>query len=350
VPIDSATGVVRDATRIIRLAPTMVELANQGARVVVISHFGRPQGHEKQYTLEKISLAFAHALNREVKFFPDTIGDGVRREISHMKNGDILVLENTRFYKEEEANDAAFAAQLASLANVYVNDAFSCAHRAHASTAGVAHHLPSYAGRLMQAELEALSTALENPKRPVLAVVGGSKISTKLSLLNNLIAKVNSLALGGAMANTMLLARGQNIAKSLAEHDMLDIARDIMTTASKQNCEILLPIDACAGKKLAPDQPVRMVTLDKLEADEMILDIGPQSITALQRKLTSCRTVLWNGPLGAFEIKPFDTGTNMVAQAVAERSTAGQLVSVAGGGDTVAALNAAGVADHFTYL
>ncbi len=267
-----------------------------------------------------------------------------------MKGGDILCLENTRFHKGEEKNDAAFVAELAKLGDLWVNDAFSAAHRAHASTEGLGHVLPAYAGRSMQAELDALGKALEAPQRPVAAIVGGAKISTKLDLLGNLISKVDVLIIGGAMANTFLAAQGKAVGKSLVEKDLADTARDILASASAGNCEIVLPVDAIVAKEFKANAPSRAVSVDAVASDEMILDIGPKSIEHAVSVLARVKTLVWNGPFGAFEMEPFDNGTVEVAEAAAELTAAGKLVSVAGGGDTVAALNAAGVSDRFTYV
>ncbi|MBO6783572.1 MAG: phosphoglycerate kinase [Alphaproteobacteria bacterium] len=344
-------GRVTDATRLERIAPTVKELADKGARVLVASHFGRPKGERvPDMSLEHVVGALADILGREVKFVPDCVGDTALSASSALNDGEILVLENARFHTGEEANDPDFAKGLASLADVYVNDAFSTAHRAHASTEGVAHLLPSYAGRLMQAELEALGGALGEPERPVLAIVGGAKIATKLDLLGNLIARVDQLAIGGGMANTFLNAMGIDVGKSLCEHDMAETARDILKRADELGCEIILPSDVVIAPEFAQGAPNRVVPVDAVPDDQMILDIGPGSVIGLSARVGQVRTLVWNGPLGAFEVPPFDEGTVAVARAAAEATETSGLLSVAGGGDTVAALNHAGVAERFSYV
>ena len=345
-------GVVTDTTRLDRLAPTLLELADKGAKVVVMSHFGRPKGQRKpEFTLRPVAAALEKALGgKPVTFVDDCIGPNVEAAIAAMKPGTFLMLENLRYYPEEEKNDPEFAKKLAALGDIYVNDAFSAAHRAHASTEGIAHYLPSAAGRLMQEELEALTKALETPMRPVMGVVGGAKISTKLDLLGNLVEKMDVLVLGGGMANTFLAAGGTNIGKSLCENDMLDEARKIMEKAKAENCDLMLPVDAGEAKELAAGAATKIVPIDQVGADDMILDVGPDSVKALNARLDSCHTVLWNGPLGAFEIPPFDVGTTETAKHAAELTENGRLLSVAGGGDTVAALRKAGVLGEFTYV
>jgi phosphoglycerate kinase len=297
-----------------------------------------------------VADAVAGIVGRPVAFADDCIGEAAEDAVAKMKPGDILCLENTRFHAGEERNDPAFVDALAKLGDIWVNDAFSAAHRAHASTEGLGHRLPAYAGRSMQAELEALTTALEAPERPVASIVGGAKISTKLDLLGNLVGKVNVLIIGGGMANTFLAAEGQAIGKSLAEHDLADTARDILHKAKAQDCEIVLPVDAVVAQKFEAHAPSRVVPVDAVGADDMILDIGPRSIEHAVSVLARVKTLVWNGPFGAFELEPFDNGTVEVAEAAAELTQAGKLVSVAGGGDTVAALNAAGVTERFTYV
>ena len=348
VPMEN--GRVTDATRIERVAPTILEIADKGGKVILLAHFGRPKGRDPKESLKPVAAAVTHILKRPVGFADDCIGTAAQTAVDAMKPGDIVLLENTRFHKEEEKNDPAFVATLAALGDIYVNDAFSAAHRAHASTEGLAHKLPAYAGRTMQAELEALAKALEAPARPVAAIVGGAKVSTKLDLLGNLIAKVDVLIIGGGMANTFLAAQGNAVGKSLCEHDLADTARETLAKAKALGCEIVLPVDAVVARKFEANAPSRVVDVDAVGADDMILDIGPRSIEHVVSVLARVKTLVWNGPFGAFEMEPFDTGTVEVAEAAAELTQAGKLVSVAGGGDTVAALNAAGVADRFTYV
>ena len=348
VPMEN--GEVADATRIERVAPTIARISERGGKVVLLSHFGRPKGFDPKDSLRAVVPALTRALDRPVAFAADCIGEKARAAIAGMKNGEVLCLENTRFHKGEEKNDRAFVAQLAALGDIYVNDAFSVSHRAHASTEGLAHVLPAYAGLTMQAELDALGAALERPQRPLAAIVGGAKISTKLELLGNLLAKVDTLIIGGGMANTFLAARGHAIGKSLCEHDLLPTARAILTKAQEQRREIVLPVDAVVARKFEANAPSRVATLDAVAADEMILDIGPRSIEHVCSVLARAKTLVWNGPFGAFEVTPFDTGTVEVAEAAAELTAARKLVSVAGGGDTVAALNAAGAAGRFSYV
>lgn len=345
-------GRVSDAERLERLLPTLKDLAAAGAKIVLLSHFGRPKGGkpDPQFTLKPVVDHLQTLWGQPIAFAGDCVGAVAEQAVAALQPGHVLVLENTRFHAGEEANDAAFVDQLARLGDVYVNDAFSCAHRAHASTEGLAHRLPSAAGRLMQAELEALSKALAQPVRPVAALVGGSKISTKLDLLNNLVAKVDVLVLGGGMANTFLAARGVPVGKSLCENDMLDTARGIAAKAEKNGCTIVLPQDAVVAEGLKAGIPTQTVDVNAIPANTMMLDIGPKSVQNVREKLADCKTVVWNGPLGAFEIKPFDTGTNQVAAAVAELTQAGKILSVAGGGDTVAAMANAGVSAKLSYL
>jgi phosphoglycerate kinase len=348
VPMEN--GKVADATRIERVGPTITEIADKGGKVILLSHFGRPKGPNPKESLAPVAAAVADIIGRPVAFASDCIGEAAESAVAAMKPGDILCLENTRFHKGEEKNDPAFVAALAKLGDLWVNDAFSAAHRAHASTEGLGHVLPAYAGRTMQAELDALSKALEAPQRPVAAIVGGAKISTKLDLLGNLIAKVDALIIGGAMANTFLLALGRDVGKSLAEPDLAATARDVLAKAKAKNCEIVLPVDAVVAQKFEANAPSRVVPVDGVGGSDMILDIGPQSIEHVVSVLARMKTLVWNGPFGAFELEPFDTGTVEAAEAAAELTAAHKLVSVAGGGDTVAALNAAGVADRFTYV
>jgi phosphoglycerate kinase len=348
VPMEN--GKVSDLTRIERVAPTITEIARKGGKVILLSHFGRPKGRDPQQSLRPVAAAVADVANHPVAFAEDCIGAPAESAVQAMQPGDILCLENTRFYKEEEKNEPGFVAKLASLGDVYVNDAFSAAHRAHASTEGLARKLPAYAGRAMQAELEALGKALEAPERPLAAIVGGAKISTKLELLGNLIAKVDVLIIGGGMANTFLAAQGMKVGKSLAEHDLAGTARDILAKAKQKGCEVVLPVDAVVAQKFEAHAPSRVVAIDAVGADDMILDIGPRSIEHVVSVVARVKTLVWNGPFGAFELEPFDTGTVEIAEAAAELTAAEKLVSVAGGGDTVAALNAAGVTGRFTYV
>ncbi len=348
IPMEN--GKVTDVTRLERVAPTIREISEKDGKVILLSHFGRPKKRDARDSLKPVAAKLADVIGRPVVFIDDCIGPQAEAAVSAMKPGDILCLENTRFHPGEEKNDPVFVARLAKLGDIYVNDAFSVAHRAHASTEGLAHKLPAYAGRAMQAELEALSKALENPKRPVVAIVGGAKISSKLDLLGNLLAKVDTLIIGGAMANTFLLALGKPIGKSLVERDLVPTAKEILAKAKKQNREIVLPVDAVVARKFEAHAPSRTVDVADVAPDDMILDIGPRSIEQAVSVLARSKTLVWNGPFGAFELEPFDTGTIEVAEAAAELTAAGKLVSVAGGGDTVAALNASGVTDRFTYV
>jgi phosphoglycerate kinase len=348
VPVEN--GVVTDATRIERMASAITEIADKDAKVILLSHFGRPKGRDPKNSLKPVAAEVAHILKRPVKFVDDCIGETAERAVAAMKQGDILCLENTRFYPGEEKNDAAFVAALAKLGDIYVNDAFSASHRAHASTEGLAHVLPAYAGRTLQAELEAFEKVLDKPARPLAAIVGGAKISTKLDLLGHLLAKVDVLIIGGAMANTFLMAQGKNVGRSLVEPDLLDTARTIMEQAKAAHREIVLPVDAVVAEKFEANAPSRVVDIDKVGERDMILDIGPRSVQQVVSVLARAKTLVWNGPFGAFEMEPFDDGTIEVAEATAELTDAGKLVSVAGGGDTVAALNVAGVTDRFTYV
>jgi phosphoglycerate kinase len=349
VPMEN--GKVSDATRIERVLPTIRDLADKGAKVILLAHFGRPKGGpDEANSLRGVAAAVAEHLGRPVAFAPDCIGAPAAEAIAAMKDGDVLLLENTRFHKGEEKNDPAFVEALAKLGDIYVNDAFSAAHRAHASTEGLAHKLPAYAGRAMQAELEALTLALGSPKRPVAAIVGGAKVSTKLDLLGNLVKKVDVLIIGGGMANTFLFAQGKPVGKSLCEKDLADTARSILEAAKAANCRILLPVDAHAAKEFKAHAAARFVDVDHIAEDEMALDIGPKSIVAVEEALASTKTLVWNGPFGAFEIPPFDAATNQIARTAAFLTTEGKLTSVAGGGDTVSALNAAGVLDQLTYV
>jgi len=349
--VPAKDGKVTDATRLERLAPTLVELAGKGAKVVVLSHFGRPKGRDTANSLKPIADALARILKgHAVAFAADCVGAEAEAAVGRLGAGGILVLENTRFHAGEEANDPAFSKALARLGDLYVNDAFSAAHRAHASTEGLAHLLPAAAGRLMQAELDALSAALVSPKRPVIAIVGGAKVSTKLDVLGHLADRVDQLVIGGAMANTFLHALGRSVGASLCERDMADQARAILDRAKKGGREIVLPKDAVVAPSLKPGIATRTVAIDAVPADQMILDVGPASVADLESRMAKCRTLVWNGPLGAFEIPPFDAGTVAAARAAARLTRAGTLLSVAGGGDTVAALSHAGVGEDFTYV
>jgi phosphoglycerate kinase len=348
VPMNN--GDVGDTTRISASARTINEIADKGGRVILLSHFGRPKGRDPKDSLKRVAAAAAGIIGRPVAFAEDCIGETAERAVNAMKPGDILCLENTRFHAGEEKNDKTFIAKLASLADIWVNDAFSVAHRAHASTEGLGHALPAFAGRSMQAELDALVKALERPQRPLAAIVGGAKVSSKLDLLGNLLGKVDALIIGGAMANTFLAAQGKSVGKSLYERDLVSTARDIMDKATAERREIVLPVDAVVAQKFEAHAPSRVVDVDHVGEDDMILDIGPRSIAHVASVLARVKTLVWNGPFGAFEMEPFDTGTIEVAEAAAELTEAHKLVSVAGGGDTVAALNAANVTDRFTYV
>ena len=345
-------GLVTDSTRLDRFAPTVRELSDKGARVAVISHLGRPKGEAKpELSLRQIADALSTALGgRAVVFADDCIGDAAKNAIDNLPDGGIVLLENLRFHAGEEANDPTFVAALAENADLFVNNGFSVSHRAHASTAGIAGALPAYAGRGMQAELEALAAALEVPKKPVAALVGGAKVSTKLSVLGHLLDKVDSLIIGGGMANTFLFALGTNIGASLCEKELADTARGIMARADETGCQIVLPSDVVIAAGLEEGIATEVVPIAAVPPDRMILDVGPESSAALNQHLANCGTLLWNGPLGAFEVTPFDAGTNAVARRAAELTAAGSLVSVAGGGDTVAALRRADAIDGFSYV
>jgi phosphoglycerate kinase len=348
VPVEN--GKPADLTRIERVAPTIREIADKGGKVILLSHFGRPKGFDPKDSLEQFAPAIADVLGRPVAFAADCIGEKAQAAIAAMKPGDILCLENTRFHKGEEKNDPEFVAALAALGDIFVNDAFSVAHRAHASVEGLGRKLPTYAGRTMQDELEALTKVLETPTRPLAAIVGGAKVSTKLDLLGNLLSKVDVLVIGGGMANTFLAALGHAVGKSLCEHDLLPTAREIMAIAKAKGREIVLPVDAVVAKTFAANAPSRVTAVERVAPDEMILDIGPRSIEHVCSVLARVKTLVWNGPFGAFELEPFDTGTVEVAEAAAELTAAGKLITVAGGGDTVAALNTAGVTERLTYV
>ena len=349
VPVEA--GRVTDATRIEKIVPTIKDIQKKGGRPVLLAHFGRPKGKVVPEMSLKVTLpALEAALGQKVAFAEDCVGAAAKKAVAAMSPGDVLLLENTRFHEGEEKNDPVFAAGLAALGNAYVNDAFSAAHRAHASTEGVAHLMPACAGRLMEAELKALNAALGDPQRPVTAVVGGAKVSTKLELLGNLVAKVDHLVIGGGMANTFLVAQGVDVGKSLAEHDMADTAREILAKAKETGCKIHLPSDVVVAREFREGAPSEVVAADACPSDAMILDAGPKSVEEIGRVFEASRTLIWNGPLGAFEIAPFDAATNAAARKAADLTQAGRLTSVAGGGDTVAALNKAGVAGDFSYI
>ena len=348
VPMEG--GKVSDRTRLERVAPTIAEIADKGGKVILLSHFGRPKGRNLKDSLKPVADTLAGILHRPVGFADDCIGAAAQAAVNGMKRGDIVCLENTRFHAGEEKNDPEFVAALAALGDIWVNDAFSAAHRAHASTEGLGHKLPAYAGRNMQAELDALARALLSPQRPLAAIVGGAKVSTKLDLIGNLLAKVDALIIGGAMANTFLAAQNRPVGKSLCEHDLVATALETLAKAKARGCEVVLPVDAVVTTEFKAHAPSRVVPVDAVAAHEMILDIGPRTIEHVVSVLARTKTLIWNGPFGAFEMEPFDNGTVEVAEAAAELTQAGNLVSIAGGGDTVAALNAAGAGTRFTYV
>ena len=348
VPMES--GRVTDLTRLERVAPTITELSGKGGKVILLAHFGRPKGRDPKDSLKPVAAALAQVIGKPVGFAEDCIGEVAEKAIAAMKDGDVLCLENTRFHSREESNDPAFVAELARLGDIWVNDAFSAAHRAHASTEGLGHKLSAYAGRTMQAELDALAKALETPTKPVIAIIGGAKVSTKLELLENLVSKVDALVIGGGMANTFLHAQGVGIGKSLAEKDLAATALRIIARAEAANCAIILPVDAVVAFHFAAHSPSQAYGIDAIPPDGMILDVGPRSSARIHAAIDDAATLVWNGPLGAFELPPFDRGTMLAAKHAAERTRARKLVSVAGGGDTVAALNQAGVAGDFSYV
>ncbi|ARU18443.1 phosphoglycerate kinase [Croceicoccus marinus] len=350
VPVED--GVVADATRIERIIPTLRELIAKDAKVVLLSHLGRPKGKVvADMSLEPVAGALEKAMGRPVRFVATNWRDGHAREaVKAAAPGDLLLMENTRFHPGEETNDPELVAQFANLGDIYVNDAFSSAHRAHASTEGIAHVLPAVAGRALQAEIKSLSLVLENPDRPVFALVGGAKVSTKLDLLVNLVAKMQAIGIGGAMANTFLAAQDRPIGRSMAEREMLDNAREVIHRANEAGCTIFLPIDVVVATEFTAGAVSRTVSVERVGADEMILDVGPATVALLEKALKHMRTVVWNGPVGAFEVPPFDQGTVALAGAIADLADAGRLRAVAGGGDTAAALNHAGVADRFSYV
>ena len=349
VPVEA--GRVTDDTRIRRIVPTLRDILDKGGKPVLLAHFGRPKGkHVPEMSLRPLVEPLAAALEGPVMFCADCRGEAARAAVGALAPGEVLLLENTRFYPGEEKNDAELAAEFAALRDIYCNDAFSAAHRAHASTEGIARLLPSCAGRLMQAELSALEAALGTPQRPVVAVVGGAKVSTKLDLLGNLVEKVDTLVIGGGMANTFLAAQGIDVGKSLCEHDMAETAREIATKAAEAGCEILLPRDVVVAREFKAGAENRTCGVEDVAADEMILDAGTETVAHVAMALERAKTLIWNGPMGAFELPPFDTATNPAAARAAELTRAGKLTSVAGGGDTVAALNQAGAAEDFTYI
>ncbi len=345
--VPMADGKVTDDTRLQALLPTVIELANKGAKLLLLAHFGRPKGeYNPEYSLKPVVAPLAAVLGRDVGFMAQPSADA----IAALPNGSITVIENSRFAAGEEKNDPAMAKAIASFGDFYVNDAFSTAHRAHVTTEGIAHYLPSYAGRSMERELTALDKALGNPEHPVAAVVGGAKVSSKLDVLRQMVEIVDHLIIGGGMANTFLAARGVNVGKSLCEHDLADVANEILAAADKADCTVHLPYDVVVAKEFRANPPTRTVNVHEVEADEMILDIGPAAVEALSDVLKTCKTLVWNGPLGAFETPPFDMATVALARTAAALTKEGQLLSVAGGGDTVAALNQAGVADDFSFV
>jgi phosphoglycerate kinase len=349
VPIQD--GAISDDTRLRAALPTVRLLIEKGAKVILAAHFDRPKGKVvPSMSLGPIASAFAALLGANVAFSPESVGATAKAAVSALEPGGVLLLENTRFHVGEEKNDPDLARAFADLADVFVNDAFSAAHRAHASTEGIAHILPSYPGLSMARELHFLGKALGNPEAPVMAVVGGAKVSSKIDLLLNLVSKVQILAVGGGMANTFLAARGVDVGKSLCEHDLIDTVRDIEASAAANGCAILLPADVIAATAFAENAPHRICDADQVKADEMILDAGPKAVASLAAAMEDCRTLVWNGPLGAFEVSPFDLGTMEAARTAAALAKAGRLVAVAGGGDTVSALNQAGVADDFTFV
>ncbi len=348
--VPTENGTITDNSRIARFAPTAKLLSDKGAKVIIITHFGRPKGKSEEFSNKILLNELSKEITKPVDFIDDTIGDKVKEKINLMNDGDILLLENVRFYKEEEANDANFSKELGSLGDIYINDAFSTAHRAHASTEGITKYLPSYAGLLMEEEIDALTKALENPAHPAIAVVGGSKVSTKLAVLKNITQKVDAIVIGGAMANTFLSAKGYDIGASMSEPEMKETALNIIEEASKNNCEIILPIDVCVAKEFKENAENKFVGIDDVNGDWKIFDVGPETSKMLDEKFATAKTVLWNGPLGVFELKPFDRGTNELAHTVAKLTTDGKITSVAGGGDTVSALKNAGVESDFTYI
>lgn len=348
VPMDN--GRVGDPTRLERTAATITEIADKGGKVIVLSHLGRPKGRTEALSLRPVAAALADILHRPVAFADDCVGEAAERAVAAMADGDVLCLENTRFHRGEEGNDPDFVDALAKLGDIWVNDGFSVSHRAHASTEGLGHRMPAYAGRSLQAELAALGAALESPRRPLAAIVGGAKVSTKLDLLGNLLNRVDTLIIAGGMANTFLAAQGQRVGKSLCEHDLAETALGILHKARTENRLIVLPVDAVVAREFKANAPSRVVPVGGVADDEMMLDVGPRTVEQVEAVLARTKTLVWNGPFGAFETKPFDAATVAIAQAAAELTRAGKLVSIAGGGDTVAALNAADATSRFTYV
>lgn len=351
INVPMANGEVSDTTRIERIEPTVRDIVAKGGRAILLAHFGRPKGKAiAEMSLEPVATACAEVFGRPVAFAADCCGETARAAVAEMRDGDILLLENTRFHPGEEKNDPAFARALAELGDIFVADAFSAAHRAHASTVGIADHLPTVAGRTMQAEVEALEAALANPERPLVAVVGGAKVSSKIDLLENLVSRVDSLVIGGGMANTFLAAQGRNVGKSLCEHDLTDTAVKIMAAAERANCTIILPEDVVVAREFAANAANEAVAADAVPGDAMILDAGPKAVRQVNAAIDTAKTLVWNGPLGAFEIAPFDRATVAAAKHAAERTRKGGFLSIAGGGDTVAALNHADAANDFSYV
>ena len=349
--VPMADGRVTDENRLRALLPTVLELSDKGAKVLLLAHFGRPKGAKhSEMSVSMVLDALENILGREIMFVPEIAGDVVSQSVGILADGDIALLENTRFWPGEEQNDPELAKAVAANGDIYVNDAFSAAHRAHMSTEGLAHLLPAYAGRSMEAELKALEAALGNPEHPVAAVVGGAKVSSKLDVLTHLVTKVDHLIIGGGMANTFLAARGVNVGKSLCEHNLADTANAILDAADKAGCTVHLPYDVVTSLEFRADPPIRTVNVHEVAADEMILDVGPAAVEALADVLKNCRTLVWNGPMGAFEMEPFDTATVALAKTAAALTKDGSLISVAGGGDTVAALAHAGVTEDFTFI
>ncbi|MDF1679484.1 phosphoglycerate kinase [Ponticaulis sp.] len=349
--VPMADGKVSDNTRLVSAVDTVNALRGKGAKVALLAHFGRPKGERvAEMSLAPIAPAFAKVIGHPVAFYEDCKGEGAKAAIEALDETGIILLENTRYHKGEEKNDPELASEMAKLGDIFVSDAFSAAHRAHVSTVGLADHLPAYAGKSMERELDALNAALGAPERPVVAVVGGAKVSSKIDLLKNLVAKVDYLVIGGGMANTFLAARGTDVGKSLCEHDLANTAKEIEVNAKADGCELVLPVDLVCAKEFAANAPNRICSLPEVEADEMILDAGPATVTRIETVMDAAKTLIWNGPLGAFEIEPFDAATVAAAQAAAKRCEKGSLIAVAGGGDTVAALNHAKAADRFTFI
>ncbi len=348
VPMEN--GKITDTTRLERIVPTIAEIADKGGKVVLLSHLGRPKGRDIKESLRPVARELSQILNRDVGFAEECVGIVAENAVAEMKGGDVLCLQNTRFHKEEEENDPMFAQALAQLGDIFVNDAFSASHRAHASTEGVAHELPAYAGRNMQAELEALGNVLNNPARPVIAIIGGAKVSTKLALLENLVARLDTMVIGGAMANTFINAQGISIGKSLAERDLIKSAQRILELADMKRCKTILPVDSVVASRFEPNAPSTVCDVKSIPENGMALDIGPATVAKAKAAIDEAATLVWNGPLGAFEIEPFDKGTLSIARHIAERTRSGRLISVAGGGDTVAALHRAQVVADFSYV